>query len=107
MRKVKKRLQKLTNLIDKHVLALLRLDVPLVLAWDERSHVFLIAGIDYADVMGPDEIAFDQPSWLTYDVSDGLPGNRSYSEHYYTFEEAQRAFERMCGQCGQKEARHG
>lgn len=79
--------------IDEHVLALLRKDVPLILGWDQEKSLYLIAAIDRAEDMAEDEAAFDQDEWLVYEVSDGLPGDRSASASYFTFDEANKAFD--------------
>lgn len=89
------RLQKLSE-IDEHVLALLKKDIPLILGWDGELGTCLVAGIEHAKDMGPDETAFDQDEWLVYEVSDGLPGDRSTATSFYTFDEAQKAFDEVC-----------
>lgn len=89
----KKRLQKL-DLIDKHVLALLNVDVPLILGWDGELDVYLVAVL--ADENCDDDPPFDQETWIEYQVSDGLPGARSESNSYYSFKEANDGFDEMC-----------
>lgn len=80
--------------IDKLVLALLRKDVPLILGWDGKRGVYLVAAL--CDEDSDDEPPFDQPDWIEYQVSDGLPGDRFSSSNYYSFEEAQRGFDEAC-----------
>ncbi len=89
------KLQQLGEL-DGFVLALLKKDVPLIVGWDAEKSLFLIANIEFASDMGPDEAAFDQESWLVYEVSDGLPGERGMCVSYYGFDEAQEAFDEAC-----------
>ena len=91
----KKKLQTLSE-IDKHVLALLKENIPLILGWDGELGTCLVAGLERKTEMGPDEWAFDQDEWLVYEVSDGLPGDRSMCTSFYTFDEAQKAFDEVC-----------
>lgn len=90
--KKKKRLQKLGP-IDEHVRALLDFGIPeMLLAWDAELCVYLVATLCEES----DEPPFDQKDWVEYQVSDGLPGDRSFSNDFYTFEEANKNFEKVC-----------
>ena len=90
-----KRIQKLDE-IDQHVWELLKKGVPLILGWDGDLDIFLTA-----DISGPeadDDPPFDQEEWLEYMVSDGLPGQRTTAESYYSFKDAQAGFEDACAE---------
>lgn len=78
--------------IDKLVLELLKKNVPLILGWDGELGVFMIA--DYIEE--PEEGSERPAPRIEYQISDGLPGDRTSSEDYYTFEEAQKAFDEFC-----------
>lgn len=92
-KKPEPRLQKLSAL-DEMVMALLKEDVPLILGWDGEKNIFMEAII--SDVSCDDDPPFDQGEWLEYMVSEGLPGARSAAESYYTFADAQTAFDVCC-----------
>jgi len=80
--------------IDALVLPLLKEGVPIILAWDGAKNIWLEAVISGPDC--DDDPPFDQDEWLEYQVSEGLPGERTFAESFYTFEDAQKAFDEMC-----------
>lgn len=92
---VKGKKQELSE-IDRHLYALVKADVPMIVGWDVEKHIFIVVGIDRAEDVEPDCIPFDQDDWLVYEVSDGFPGDRSSSESYFSFDEAQTAFTSAC-----------
>lgn len=83
------------SVVDMMVVALLKEGVPLMLGWDAEKDIWLEAVL--SDSSCDDDPPFEQEEWLEYQVSDGLPGARSSCESYYTFEDAQKAFDRLSG----------
>lgn len=75
--------------IDALVRELLKEDVPLILAWNKKLQVFLVAEL----VIDPEDGDGEK---LEYQVSDGLPGDRTESQDFITFDEAQTAFDARC-----------
>ena len=58
----------------------------LILAADAQKKLFIIPFVlPHGDIDNPEEIP---PGSIEYQVSDGLPGRRSFSNDFYTFKEA-------------------
>lgn len=79
--------------IDTLVLKLLKEDVPLIVSWNRKLGIYLLA--TFADC----ETNVER---LEYQLSNGLPGDRTESEDFDTFEEAESAFEERCARLAKR-----
>lgn len=88
---------------DKKVLALVQLQQgPIILQWDWEIGAFLI--VDYIE----EEPGGERPvPRLEYQLSNGVPGDRTTSEDYYTYAEAIGAWDEFCQNLRGRRMRRG
>lgn len=98
MPKKNQRQKQVLSPTDELVRALLLTIQPIIIDWSLERGYYLIADLVYES--DAEEAPFDQDTWLAYEVSDGVPGERTTCTTFYTYEEAakefQAAIDRVC-----------
>ena len=68
-------------------------EVPLILEWNRQLQIYLVASLEDYDPTTGDVLDFER---VEYQVSNGLPGDRTSSQDFDTFDEAKTAFDARC-----------